>query len=183
MSSDAPILWTVGHSNRAFEDLRRLLESARIEVLADVRRFPGSRRHPHFAQRALATALPQVGVRYLHFEALGGHREPVADSPNDALSEPAFRGYADHMRTPEFRSALERLLALAREHRTAVLCAEARWQDCHRRYLSDRLVTAGARVVHLVPGTDPEPHTLHPAARFVSGDLIYRRPRQLEFGS
>ncbi len=175
-------IWTAGHSNRTLEDLLRLLEPAGITLLADVRRFPGSRRHPHFAQRALAATLPPAGIRYEHFGDLGGHREPVADSLHTALREPAFRGYAEHMSTPEFQSALGQLLALARASRTVILCAEARWQECHRKLLADSLVVAGARVVHLVPGAEPAEHVLHSDARIVAGDLVYQRAKQLELG-
>jgi len=182
MEAQPLTIWTVGHSNRTLEDLLRLLEPAGITLLADVRRFPGSRRHPQFAQRALAATLPPAGIRYAHFGDLGGHREPVADSLHTAIREPAFRGYAEHMSTPDFRSALVQLLALARENRTAIMCAEARWQDCHRKLLADSLVVAGARVVHLVPGIAPVEHLLHCDARVVTGALLYRRPEQLELG-
>ena len=138
-----------------------------------MRRFPRSRRHPHFSQEPLAAALAGIGIDYVHLVDLGGHREERAGSPHVALSPGPFRGYADHMQTPEFARALARLLELAEKRRTAVLCAEARWQDCHRRLLADRLVAERALVLHLAEDTAPSEHVLHPGVRIENGLLLY----------
>jgi uncharacterized protein (DUF488 family) len=167
-------IWTLGHSNRPLETFLELVRSGGIERIADVRRYPRSRRQPHFSRERLERSLAAIGVGYVHLAELGGHREPHPDSPHAALREAAFRGYADHMQTPAFAAALERLLALARERRSALMCAEARWQSCHRRLLSDRLVAAGAIVEHLASGAPPERHVLDPRARWESGRLVYR---------
>src|SRR5215470_8814064 len=96
------IVHTVGHSTRALADFLALLAAHGIAGIADVRRFPASRRHPQFGREALARALAAVDVHYAWFPELGGRRTPRADSPHVAWREPGFRGYADHMETAEF---------------------------------------------------------------------------------
>lgn len=170
-------VWTVGHSTRDEGQLVTLLEEAGVRCLADVRRHPGSRRHPHFAGSALAARLPESGIRYVWLGAsLGGRRSglrPVERSPNRAWREPAFRAYADHMLSEEFAQGLAALEAEARSTPTAVLCAERLWWQCHRRLLADRLVTRGWRVVHLIDPGRAEPHRLSEWARVEDGILSY----------
>lgn len=166
-------IWTAGHSNRGTEELVELLRRAGIELLVDVRRYPGSRRHPHFASRRLAASLDSAGIDYAHEEDLGGHRDPRPGSPHTGIREDAFRGYADHMDSPEFARALARLVAAAAERRTAVMCAERDWRGCHRSLLSDRLVVEGIEVVHLL-GDGEEKHALRPPAAVEGNRLVYR---------
>ena len=142
-------------------------------TLADVRAVPGSRRHPQFGQSALRASLTTAGIAYLHLPALGGRREPRSDSPHVALRDPALRGYADHMRTSEFRDALAQLTALAAATSTAFLCAESDWRACHRRMLADVLTIAGWQVTHLIAAGKSEPHALWDIARAVDGALVY----------
>src|SRR5437868_5072957 len=118
-------LLTVGHSTHPIETFIGLLGGAEIELIADVRRFPSSRRHPHFAGPSLAASLAGVGIGYEHLAQLGGRRSVAPESPNDGWTLAAFRGYADHLRTPEFAAGRERLRALAARRRTAIMCAEA----------------------------------------------------------
>jgi uncharacterized protein (DUF488 family) len=170
----APRLYTIGHSTRALEELLGLLAEHGVEVLVDVRRYPGSRRNPHFGQAALAPALERAGVRYLHEPDLGGRRSAQPGSPNDAWTNAAFRGYADHARTPAFRVALERVLALAAERPTAVMCAEAHPSRCHRRLIADNAHARGLEVVHVLAPGRSEVHALHPSARIErDGRLAY----------
>jgi uncharacterized protein (DUF488 family) len=173
---------TVGHSTLPLARFLALLAAHGIERIADVRRHPVSRRHPWFARTALEPALAGAGIAYAHLPELGGHREPRPDSPHVALRVAPFRGYADHMESGEFAAGLARLVALARERRTAVMCAEARWTECHRRLLSDRLVADGAEVVHVREGAEPERHALHPLARIDGGRLLYARASPGLFG-
>lgn len=144
-------LLTVGHSTHALEDFLALLREAGVAALADVRRHPGSRRHPQFGGEALESALARAGVAYRHLPQLGGRRAPAPDSANDGWRVAGFRGYADHLRSEEFCEGRAALEALAREHRTAVMCAEAQWWRCHRRLIADVLVFAGHGVHHLMP--------------------------------
>ena len=105
---------------------------------------------------------------------LGGHREPRPDSANTAWREPAFRGYADYMETPEFAAAIDALVKEAGERRTAIMCAELRWTDCHRGLISDYLKAAGHDVVHIVSAAEHEAHPYTRQARIVDGHLSYR---------
>jgi uncharacterized protein (DUF488 family) len=135
-----------------------------VTVLADVRRWPRSRRHPHFDDDALAVELAPRGIAYVHLPELGGRRDPVPGSANDGWDEPAFNGYADHLATPEFTRGRDRLEALARDRPTAVMCAEAAWTRCHRRLLADVLALRGWDVRHIGPDGGLERHALTPFA-------------------
>jgi uncharacterized protein (DUF488 family) len=166
-------LYTVGHSTRSLLELLELLHEAGIEALVDVRRYPGSRRHPHFGRDALRAEIERSGLRYRHEPDLGGRREPATDSKNEGLRHPAFRGYADHMASREFLAALARLLEQAATQKTVILCAEALPQRCHRRLIADAAVLGGAKVVHLLSAGRSELHHPHPAARLEDGVVVY----------
>src|SRR4029079_3428573 len=113
MTAKQQAVWTVGHSTRDLNGFLELLTENGIEVLVDVRRFPGSRRHPQFGKDALRDSLSSTGIEYVHLEELGGHRKPRPDSRNTAWRNDSFRGYADYMETEEFRIGIGRLLELA----------------------------------------------------------------------
>ena len=168
-----PTIFSIGHGTAAAEDFVATLRAAGVEVLADVRSFPGSRRNPQFGAATLRDTLAAAGIEYLHLPGLGGRRTPRADSRHAGLRVAAFRAYADHMDTPEFAAELERLTALARERPTAFMCAETLWWRCHRRLLADRLVADGWTVLQLRVGAPPEPHRLTDAARVEQGRLSY----------
>jgi uncharacterized protein (DUF488 family) len=167
-------IWTVGHSTRSGEEFGQILSSHGIQVLVDVRSFPGSRRYPQFNRDALAESLEKIGIRYRHEPKLGGRRPPRADSHNTAWRNASFRAYADHMETDDFRKGVEDLLELAASARVAVMCAEALWWRCHRSLISDYLKAAGHAVVHIVDQTKTEDHPFTSAARIVEGQLSYR---------
>ncbi len=183
MSPQAQV-WTIGHSNRTLEEFIALLCACEIKILADVRRFPGSRRLPHFNSSTLASALAQHEIRYEHFPELGGRRKAHPNSHNAAWRNESFRGYADYMETPEFTAGIARLLTLAVAERTAIMCAEALWWQCHRALISDYLKAAGHLVWHIVSATKLEAHPYTSAARIEHGTLSYRIPsnEQLHFG-
>jgi uncharacterized protein (DUF488 family) len=166
-------IWSVGHGARPIEDFIATLRGADIENLVDVRSQPGSRRHPQFGAQPLAAALSDVGITYAHLPELGGRREPRADSLHRALRVAAFRGYADHMSSEEFARGYQLLTSLARESRTAVMCAETLWWRCHRRLIADRLTVDGWTVTHLFAPGKSEPHVLWDAARTLDGHLVY----------
>lgn len=167
-------LYTIGHSTRSAEEFRAMLQAAHIELLIDVRKYPGSRRYPHFSSEALAASLGEVGIAYHHLPALGGRRKPSVDSPNTYWHNASFRAYADYMATREFALALGELLSAARERPTAVMCAEAVPWRCHRWLISDAALVAGFDVVHLVSPGKSQPHELNPAARVAhEGFLVY----------
>lgn len=167
-------VYTVGHSTRRIEELVELLRAAGVRLLVDVRRFPVSRRYPHFSGPALAASLAEAGIDYRHEVDLGGHREPRPDSPNTVWRAAAFRGYADHMASPRFAAALARLEEAAGARPTAILCAEADPARCHRQMIADALVGRGAQVMHLLGPGRMESHGLHPAARITPrGGIVY----------
>lgn len=166
-------IWTVGHSTRSAQELLDLLRAHAIEAVADVRRFPGSRRHPHFARERLAPFLESHALHYAWMPELGGRRAPAKDSPNTGWRVAGFRGYADYMQSAEFGAAIAGLLHLATGKRTAIMCAEALWWQCHRRLISDWLVAHGHDVVHIESATKSSPHRLIAPARMIRGALSY----------
>lgn len=170
-------LWTIGHSTRTWDEFLALLREPRIELLADVRRFPASKHVPWTNREALASGAASAGIEYEHLGDLGGYRTPRTDSPNTGLRNAGFRGYADYMDSSAFAAALERLLARARERRTAIMCAEAVPWRCHRGLLSDALVVRGVRVVHLLSPGKSQDHVLAPFAKVKGGRLTYPAAR------
>jgi uncharacterized protein (DUF488 family) len=154
-----------------------LLRDAGVELLADVRRFPGSRRHPQHAREALERTLAEAGLGYRWLgETLGGRVGPVLpveESPNRAWTVAAFRNYADAMTLPAFQQGFAELCRLARETPTGVMCAERLWWRCHRRLLADLLVVRGFRVVHLLEPGQASDHALSEWARVEDGKLSY----------
>lgn len=170
-------VFTIGHSTRAIEELLQLLAEHGIRVLVDVRRYPGSRRHPQFSRDALAGSLAGAGIEYVHEPDLGGRRPALPDSPHTAWRVEAFRGYADYMETPELNAALERLIRRAEASPTVILCAEAVPWRCHRRLISDALVARGVQVLHILSPGHASPHELDPNARILPGNrLLYAGP-------
>ena len=172
--SMAHTLWTISHSTRDWDKFVALLQAAGIEVLADVRRFAGSRRHPQFSGEAMARQLAAASIAYVPMPALGGRRPPLPDSPNTAWRNASFRGYADYMATDEYLAARARLEALAIERRVAVMCAEALWWQCHRGLIADDFKSRGWEVVHLLAADRQEAHPYTAAARIFDGRLDYR---------
>jgi uncharacterized protein (DUF488 family) len=174
------VLYTIGHSTRALEELIAALRAHQIETLVDIRAFPMSRRLPQFNRDALDKSLPEAGIRYVWMKALGGYRKKILEeSPNPALRNASFRNYADYMLTPEFEQAMAELVRMAEGSRTAYMCAERVYFRCHRMLVSDWLVAHGHEVLH-VDGTGPvRAHGLTTEARMVEGRLIYRGDRLL----
>ena len=180
MESGEEIL-TVGHSNHEEGDFLELVSGAGVELIADVRANPRSR-YPQFNRSALAGAMKSIGIGYAPLGAeLGGRREPLPDSVNAGWEVEAFRGYADHMASKEFEAGLGMLEDLARERRTAVMCAEADWTRCHRRLLADVLTVRGRRVLHLEPTGALTPHELPDFAVVEHGVVTYPE-RQTSLG-
>jgi uncharacterized protein (DUF488 family) len=167
-------LWTIGHSTRGWDEFVALLGGNGIQAIADVRRFPASRKYPHFNREAMEGALPLVDTQYAVFTDLGGRRPARPDSPNIAWRNASFRGYADYMGTPGFHDALQRLLELATRKRTAMMCAEAVWWRCHRGLIADELKARGVQVLHIEGGGEPKEHPYTAAASIVQGRLSYR---------
>lgn len=166
------MIYTIGHSTRAFSEFLELLQAWGVKQVEDVRRYPASRRHPQFAQDALARGLAEAGIGYRHEPDLGGRRPPRRDSRNTAWRSPAFRGYADYMETAPFQAALARLIVGARTQPTAIVCAEAVPWRCHRQLIADALVARGEAVGHILGTAHLEPHRLSAHAQIQDGTLV-----------
>ncbi len=173
MVNNSPVVWTIGHSTRTLETFVALLKGEGIEQIADVRSYPGSRSFPHFNRGPLTEFLSESGILYLHFRELGGRRAPHPGSTNTVWENASFRAYADHMETPEFRAGLSRLLQVASERPTAILCAEALWWRCHRSMIADALKAAGIKVLHIMGEGKTSEHPYTSAAKVVDGQLHY----------
>jgi uncharacterized protein (DUF488 family) len=168
------VIWTVGHSNRELVDFLALLTPEKVEAIADVRRFPGSRRYPHFGRDALSAALHDSGIKYIHFPDLGGRRTTRNNSTaNAGWRVAAFAAFADYMLTDEFASAFEELANLARQSPTAIMCAEALPWRCHRRLIADQFVAHGWTVWDIVGPNQLREHSLPTFAKIVNGQLAY----------
>ena len=172
------VVHTLGHSTLALEDFLALLAAHAIDAIADVRRFPASRRHPHFAREPLAASLAARGVVYSWLPALGGRRAPRPDSLHAAWRNASFRAYADHMDGPEFEEGLAALLELARDRRAAIMCAEAVPWRCHRSLVADALIVRGIAAEEIVSVTRTTPHQLTSFAK-VSGTRVTYPPEGL----
>ena len=160
------VIFSVGHGTLPATAFLELLQRAQIHALVDVRTAPGSRRHPHFGRALMAEWLPQGGIRYRWEQALGGWRKAARDSPNTALRNESFRGYADYMATPEFQAALGGLLAEAATTSPAFMCSESLWWRCHRRLIADACVLLGGMEVnHLMHDGRLERHSLTDSAQ------------------
>ncbi len=176
-NANAPMrdtLWTIGHSTRSIEDFLDLLASSSIGCVVDVRRFPGSRRYPHFNQDSLTAALSQLGIAYRHYPDLGGRRasrDPASE--NGGWRVEAFNAFADHMNSAEFTSALDDLIDHARERRTVVMCSEAVPWRCHRRLIADAMLVRGWEVLDIIAKGKVEPHRLTDFARVEGLRLTY----------
>jgi uncharacterized protein (DUF488 family) len=169
-------VFTVGHGTRTSDELVEVLRAGDVARVVDVRRFPGSRRHPHFARDALEQWLPAAGVAYdWRGEELGGRRSRARGRPSrhPAWRNDGFRNYADYMDTPEFRDALGRLESEAGREAIAIMCAETLWWRCHRQLIADALMVRGVDVAHLIGPRESQPHRLHPSLRVEDGRPVY----------
>jgi uncharacterized protein (DUF488 family) len=180
MPQDTPVppaVFTIGHSTRSSDEFIALLREFEVEGLVDVRALPGSRHNPQFNAETLAAALEAAGIAYRHMPALGGRRrqrKSDAASPNGLWRHAAFRAYADYAMSAPFRDAFAELRALASQRRSAIMCAEAVWWQCHRRIIADYLLAAGDTVLHIMAPHHAEPAQLTPGAqRTADGGLLY----------
>lgn len=171
------MIWTIGHSTRELQEVASLLEGASIELLVDVRSYPGSRKFPHWGKKNLEDTLND---KYLHLQALGGRRKalPVEESLNGAWKNEAFRGYGDYMQTQEFRDGLSQLIELSNSQRVAFMCSEAVWWRCHRSMIADALVAQGIQVVHLGVGSTDSEHSIRAFAKVRDDSSVFYPAQQ-----
>jgi uncharacterized protein (DUF488 family) len=166
-------IWTIGHSTRPIEEFLGLLAEARIEAVADVRSFPGSRKNPQYGRESLVTTLSAHSIGYHWLQSLGGRRRASPDSPNTVWRNASFRGYADYMSSLEFERGLAQLEDAARKAHTAMMCSEAVWWRCHRSMIADALCVRGIEVVHILDAKHSMVHPMTAPARIVRGKLTY----------
>jgi len=169
-------IYTIGHSNRSWEEFTALLKKFEVRIVADIRSLPGSKKFPHFDRENMERALPDSGLKYIWLPKLGGLRraQKGLESPNMGLTSPGFRAYADYMATPEFHEGVEELLLVASEAITVIMCAEALYWRCHRRLLSDYLFAHRVEVLHILGLNNLIPHKLTQQAVIApEGEVIY----------
>lgn len=169
-------VFTIGHSTRSIDEFISLIKQNDIAILVDVRNHPGSKRYPHFNKEVLERSLAEQDIKYIHLKDLGGRRKPAAESVNTRWRHSAFRGYADHMQTKEFKIAIQQLEAIAQERPTAYMCSEAVWWSCHRSLISDYLKVNGWKVLHIMDERKITEHPYTSAARIADGQLRYDEP-------
>lgn len=167
------MIYTIGHSTRSAEEFLDILQAYSIEIVADIRTVPRSRKNPQYDQESLKHLLLQHNFGYVHLPGLGGLRRARKDSINTAWENASFRGYADYMQTPEFTSAVEALIALAMNKRTVIMCAEAVPWRCHRSLIGDGLVVRGIDVEDILSATNAKPHKVTPWARVEGHRVTY----------
>lgn len=173
MEKDVKTIWTIGHSTRTVEEFIAMLRSFNIELIADIRSYPGSRKFPQFNKEALKIFLAHNNIQYVHLKNLGGRRKANPDSKNTGWRHIAFRGYADYMETADFKEGIKELTENALQQRTAYMCSEAVWWRCHRSMVSDYLKLRGWTVMHIMGIGKAEEHPYTAPARIVNGQLSY----------
>jgi len=166
-------IWTIGHSTRTLDEFVAMLKSFQIELVVDIRSFPGSRRYPHFNKEALAISLPGNKIEYTHLVKLGGRRKPRSDSHNTGWRVAAFKGYADYMETEDFSNAIKDLEFFGSKKRVAYMCSEAVWWRCHRSLVSNYLKFKGWIVMHIMGVGKAEEHPYTKPAMIEGDKLIY----------
>ncbi|HRO44001.1 MAG TPA: DUF488 domain-containing protein [Flavipsychrobacter sp.] len=174
MKENAPhTIFTIGHSTRSLDAFIAMLHSFQIQILADIRSFPGSRKYPHFNKPSLEQSLHKANIQYIHLPHLGGRRKPNPNSINNAWRNQAFKGYADYMETNQFKNAIAQLEHIATTQPVAYMCSEAVWWRCHRALVSDYLKVKGWKVLHIMSEQKATEHPFTQPARQAQGKLFY----------
>lgn len=166
-------IWTIGHSTRSWEEFVEMLKSFEIELLGDVRSFPGSRKFPHFHKENIEKKLPKEKIEYFHFKDLGGRRKASPNSKNTIWKNVSFRSYADYMETESFKNGIKKLNEVASKKRVAIMCSEAVWWRCHRSMISDYLKVNGWKVFHIMNTEKAYEHPYTKPAKEIDGELVY----------
>jgi uncharacterized protein (DUF488 family) len=168
-----PVVLTIGHSTHTWDDFRDLLRAHHVKRVVDVRSIPRSRHNPQFNRETLRTKLRSAGIGYVHLQKLGGLRHARRDSPNMGWRNTSFRGFADYMQTSKFEAGLERLIKLAGQKRSAIMCAESVPWRCHRSLIADALTVNGIRVDDIMSMKRSQVHSLTPFARVQGHRVTY----------
>jgi uncharacterized protein (DUF488 family) len=166
-------IFTIGHSTRTWREFRDILRAHGIRRIIDVRSIPKSRHNPQFNRLILSKKLRAAKIGYLHLRRLGGLRHARRDSPNMGWRNASFRGYADYMQTQDFEAGLERLIKLAKQKKSALMCAEAVPWRCHRSLVADALTVREIRVSHIMSLKRSQLHSLIPFAQVRGHQITY----------
>lgn len=155
-------MWTVGHWTCPEPVFLQPLRAQHIQLVADVRSLPGSRRSPHFDREQMPRWLADAGIDYVHLPELGGRRprQPVAASVNAGWRQPSFKNYADYTLGADYQYGIERLVELATGRRVAIMCGEPMPWRCHRLLIANTLTARGWTVWHLIGDAPPRRHEL-----------------------
>lgn len=156
------MLYTIGHGAKTADELTAALRQHDVDLLVDVRSFPGSRRNPDVSKQVMPDWLAEAGIDYRHEPGLGGRRKPPEHPiPRDRWWEnQQFANYAAHTRTPEFETAYQRLLQDADSRNVAIMCGEPTWWRCHRRMIADLATRDGRLVQHIMPNGSLSEHRM-----------------------
>jgi uncharacterized protein (DUF488 family) len=168
-----PTIWTIGHSNRTIELFIDLLKTNKIELVADIRTLPGSKRYPHFDQKNLLATLRGQAIDYVWLKELGGLRKLTQSDKNTAWKNKSFQAYAEYMGTDGFKQGIARLMASAQNKRTTIMCSEAVWWKCHRCLVADYLKSQNTVVMHILDQNTNQLHPYTDAAKIENGRLSY----------
>src|SRR5579863_10363592 len=171
-------VFTIGHSTRTWEEFLELLRAHGIERVVDVRSIPKSRHNPQFNRETLSRKLRGARIGYVHLRKLGGLRHARRDSPNMGWRNASFRGFADYMQTSDFETGLQRLMKLAKQKRSAIMCAEAVPWRCHRSLIADALTVRGIQVDDIMSVKRSQVHSLIPFARVRGHRITYPVPNR-----
>ena len=169
----SPIILTIGHSTRTLDEFIALLKAHAVTLVVDVRTIPRSRHNPQFNGNSLADSLKKAGIGYVHMSGLGGLRHAKRNSVNTGWRNASFRGYADYMQTPEFEKQIEELIQLAKEHRIALMCAEAVPWRCQRSLIGDALTVRGIRTEDIMSVSRRQVHALTAFAKVRGTKITY----------
>lgn len=177
---EVPVVLTIGHSTRTWAEFLQLLRVHRVRRVIDVRSIPKSRHNPQFNRAVLSKKLRAAKIGYVHLRKLGGLRHPRRDSMNMGWRNASFRGFADYMQTSDFDAGLQRLMKLARQKRSAIMCAEAVPWRCHRSLIADALTVRGVQVEDILSNKRSQVHSLIPFARAQGHRITYPNPKNAE---
>ena len=166
-------IYTIGHSTHSIETFIAMLQAFDIQIVADIRSLPGSRKFPQFNQENLKVSLEEVGIQYVHLTDLGGRRKAKKDSKNTSWNNVSFRGYADYMETEQFENAIKNMAHLAEEKTLVYMCSEAVWWRCHRSMVSDYLKAKGWNVLHILGIDKAQEHRYTAPAKILNNKVIY----------
>lgn len=166
-------IYTIGHSTHPLSAFIDMLKKYNIHTLVDIRRFPGSRKYPHFNKEFLAASLEKRGFEYIHLEALGGRRKNQHTIENSRWRNASFKAYAHYMESEAFEKGIEKLKEIAIEDTTAIMCSEAVWWRCHRSMVADYLKAKGWKVMHILGKNNVQEHPYTSPASVTNGNLSY----------